>query len=251
MRRARSNRGSVDDYQGSAGATSRQFLGRRISDNHTAVTLVDMPLLCEQSSEILENIVDEMDWREDLLSLALTCTLLCDTIIPSHLSYRRVVVSIFFRPFFEHIAARPDLASRVRELTVVNTLSNFEIPRVHAFRREYPESCLLFASGYDDKLNIAWKADESGSPRPLDFLAKVNDTLASSLPRLRLLKFHLGGHEPFSPRLPPHSVRDISFEPILAVHHPYLDGFALQSKWPTLEDLSGHAFPTLTSHVSY
>ncbi|KZV62105.1 hypothetical protein PENSPDRAFT_546311, partial [Peniophora sp. CONT] len=66
--------------------------------------------------EILELIVDEVDWREDLLSLALTCARFRDIIIPSHLSYRRVAISIFFRPFFERVVSRPDLASRVREL---------------------------------------------------------------------------------------------------------------------------------------
>ena len=56
-------------------------------------------MLINQPVEILEHIIDEVDERDDLLSLALTCARLRDIIIPSHLSYRRVVISILFQPF--------------------------------------------------------------------------------------------------------------------------------------------------------
>ncbi|KZV72619.1 hypothetical protein PENSPDRAFT_544505, partial [Peniophora sp. CONT] len=67
-------------------------------------------------TELLEHIIDELDWREDLLSLALTCARLRDLIIPSHLAYRRIAVSLRFQPFFDLIQSRPDIAGRVREL---------------------------------------------------------------------------------------------------------------------------------------
>ncbi|KZV72614.1 hypothetical protein PENSPDRAFT_538862, partial [Peniophora sp. CONT] len=66
--------------------------------------------------EMLEHIIDELDGYEDLLSLALTCARLRNVIIPAHISYRRVVVSIYFQPFFDLLMSRPDLAGRVREL---------------------------------------------------------------------------------------------------------------------------------------
>ena len=106
--------------------------------------------MLRQPTEVLEHVVDELDQREDLLSLALTCGRLRDLILPEHLPYRRIVVSVYFKPFFDLILTRSDLAKRVRELTLVNTTSNLVIPRGHSFRRQLTESRLLHESEDED-----------------------------------------------------------------------------------------------------
>lgn len=213
-----------------------------------------MSTLCQQPSEIIELIVNELDWREDLLSLALTCAHFRSIIIPSHLSYRRVVISLDFRPFFEHIAARPDLADRVRELTLLNTQPNLEVPRIHAFRRDYPKSRMLYGSGYDDEDKSAWMNESTGLWRPLDFIKKLDDALAC-LPRLCRLRFHLDDTPKHALRLHLPAFRSqiigLPFERILAVHHPYLQDVALHSRWQGLKDSEGQLFPAATSYVSH
>ncbi|KZV62104.1 hypothetical protein PENSPDRAFT_658396 [Peniophora sp. CONT] len=188
-----------------------------------------MSIICRQPLDVLELIVDEVDWREDLLSLALTCALFHNIIIPSHLAYRRVVISVFFRPFFEQIVPRPDLARRVRELTLVNTLPTFEVPREHAFRRHYPESRLLYASGYDDESKSVWADAGDGLRRSFEYFTKLDGTL-SALRRLRRLEFR-------------GSLKRLPFERILAAHHPYLDAIALGSGRQSVHDSEGHLFP--------
>ncbi|VDC07194.1 unnamed protein product [Peniophora sp. CBMAI 1063] len=205
-----------------------------------------MSSLCRQPFDILEHIVNEIDWREDLLSLALTCTRLSRIIIPTHLQYRRVIISIFFGPFFEHIATRPDLAARVRELTLVSTDAAFEIPRVHAFRREYPESRLLFASHHNDEYKRARLDDTTGPWRPLGLIEKLDDALAC-LPRLRTLRFHLDDTHPYTLRQDVFRCV-IPFERILAVHHPYLEDVAVQSRLKQLKSSEGAPWPAPTSY---
>ncbi|VDB84732.1 unnamed protein product [Peniophora sp. CBMAI 1063] len=169
-------------------------------------------MLSQQPAEVLECIVDELDGREDLLALALACSRLHNLIIPEHLSYRRVVVSVYFQPFFDLILSRADLARRVRELTIVNTTSNLVVPRGHAFRRQFDETSLL---SEDDEPDAA-AATDVGPRHPLDLPALIEDALRH-LVRLRRLGF-CG------------KIEQLPFDRILAFHHEQLEGLALDSK---------------------
>ncbi|VDB84734.1 unnamed protein product [Peniophora sp. CBMAI 1063] len=135
--------------------------------------------LLEQPLDIIESIIDSIDSREDLLSLALTCARLRDLILKAHLPYRRVVVSIHFKPFLDLMKSRPDLASRVRELMLVRTTLQQTVPRGYAFRRDFPESRLLFASGYDDEFLYSKPLSEMPAlERQVDILDSVGDALS-------------------------------------------------------------------------
>ncbi|VDC07638.1 unnamed protein product [Peniophora sp. CBMAI 1063] len=69
--------------------------------------------------ELLEIVLDLLG-RKDLLSLALTCSPLRDAIIPRHLHFRVIVASEFHAPLWAYLAARPDLARNVHQLTLYN-----------------------------------------------------------------------------------------------------------------------------------
>lgn len=81
--------------------------------NDTASEIRRLPL------ELLEAILDLLA-RKDLLSLALTCSSLRDDIIPRHLHFRVIVASEFHSPLWAFLAARPDLARNVHQLTLYN-----------------------------------------------------------------------------------------------------------------------------------
>ena len=194
-----------------------------------------MSALLQEPIELLERIVDEVDLREDLLSFALTCTRLCGLIIPAHLRYRRVVISLFFRPFFDLVKDRPDLARRVRELTLVNTSQpNIVVPRIHAFRRDFPESRLLFASGYDDEF-LYTNPFKMEADQPFDIRSTLDGVLYC-FSRLRRLRFRGD-----TGRLP--------LERILTFHHDQLVGFSLDRKF-VIDTIGDVPFPLLSSCVS-
>ena len=167
-----------------------------------------MVSLRSQPAELLELIVDEIDRREDLLSLALTCTRLRDHIISTHLPYRRVVVSVYFQPFFDLVVARSDLADKVRELIVVGTDSSLVVPRGLAFRGGSYKSRMLYTSEDEDE---PYRADEkTGRLQPLEVLSLAEDALLR-LPRLR----HLGFRG---------SIDRLPLAHIFAVHSARLEG---------------------------
>ncbi|VDC07193.1 unnamed protein product [Peniophora sp. CBMAI 1063] len=190
-----------------------------------------MPILNQQPLEVLMPIIDEIDWREDLLSLALTCSRLYNLIVPSHLPYRRIVVSIYFRPFFEHTSSSPDLANRVRELTLVSTPRDLVVPRVHAFRRVHPESRLLYVSGYDDEYKRQWSRAGTTGASHSGYLERVRNAL-SSMRRLRRITF--SGDDQ---------------ELALAVCHSNLDGLMLSSGGWALHDAQGQPLTTPSSSL--
>ncbi|KAI0064265.1 hypothetical protein BV25DRAFT_1990033 [Artomyces pyxidatus] len=68
--------------------------------------------------DILEHILSQVDSRKDVLSFALTSTLLCDIAIPNHYAYRHVDVAIQDLSIWTHLAERPDRASNVRKLFI-------------------------------------------------------------------------------------------------------------------------------------
>ena len=191
--------------------------------------------MLRQPTEVLEHVVDELDQREDLLSLALTCGRLRDLILPEHLPYRRIVVSVYFKPFFDLILTRSDLAKRVRELTLVNTTSNLVIPRGHSFRRQFTESRLLHESEDEDDSD---RDMDTGLWRTLD-LAAVIETALTHLLRLRRLEFR--GH-----------IEQLSFERILAFHYESLEGLALDSKEGSdaITESSSRSYGSPPAHVS-
>lgn len=184
-----------------------------------------------QPIEVLAFIIDEVDCREDLLSLALTCVRLLGIVIPSHLVYRRVVISLHFQPFYDLIRTRPELAKRVRELTLVHTSPSAVIPRAHAFRREFPESRLLFASGYDDEFLYPELRNDVSQRRPIDIRASLAEALYH-LPRLRRL--HFCGH----------SIAWSSLERVLEHFQGQLDGLSFD------EIVSDAPVPFLHARVS-
>ncbi|VDB84729.1 unnamed protein product [Peniophora sp. CBMAI 1063] len=183
--------------------------------------------------EVLEYLIDGLDRREDLLSFALTCMRLRDIIIPSHLPYRRVVISMYFQPFFDFIRSRPNLAGRVRELTLVNASPYAIIPRAHAFRRKLPESRLLFASGYDDEF-LYDRGYDGIAKRPFDVRSTLDDALFS-LPRLRRLQIR-------------GDTAGLPLERIMAFHHDRLEGFSADRN-SSFEAQGGDPFPLLSSDL--
>ncbi|VDB84728.1 unnamed protein product [Peniophora sp. CBMAI 1063] len=186
-----------------------------------------------QATEVLDHIFDEIDRREDLLSFALTCARLRDIIIASHLPYRRVVISMYFQPFFDLIKARQDLAGRVRELTLVNLHPQVVVPRAHAFRRDFPASRLLFASGYDDEFLYNGNY-ETRARLPFDIRTTLDDALMY-LPRLRCLQFR-------------GDTGKLPLERIITTHHDLLEGFSLDGSY-LVRAPGDTPFPLLTSDL--
>ena len=112
--------------------------------------------MLRQPTEVLEHVVDELDQREDLLSLALTCGRLRDLILAEHLPYRRIVVSVYFKPFFDLILTRSDLAKRVRELYTMHEIKTrlLRASRARSYSKESAKTkdCtqLLWPDRYDN-----------------------------------------------------------------------------------------------------
>ena len=70
--------------------------------------------------ELQLRIIDEIDERTDLLALALTCRALHRTITPAHLALHDLILSRTHTGLWTD-ALQPNLATRVRALTLVNT----------------------------------------------------------------------------------------------------------------------------------
>ncbi|KAI0297986.1 hypothetical protein BC826DRAFT_907371, partial [Russula brevipes] len=67
--------------------------------------------------DILEHLVESLD-RPDLLSLALSCSTWKHIVIPRHLEYREISLSVDHHDVWKHLAERPSLAANVRRLVI-------------------------------------------------------------------------------------------------------------------------------------
>ena len=76
------------------------------------------PSLLRLPIDTLELIAEWLDDRPDLLSLALTCSTWKNIIIPRHLEYREISLSVEHLSIWRHLAERPSLASNVRRLVI-------------------------------------------------------------------------------------------------------------------------------------
>lgn len=74
-------------------------------------------LLLRLPFDILEHILESLE-RPDLLSLALSCSTWKNIIIPHHLEYREIYISIDHHSVWRHLAERPSLAANVRKLVI-------------------------------------------------------------------------------------------------------------------------------------
>ena len=72
--------------------------------------MISLPL------EILEEIASYIEFHSDLVSLALTCTVWNQLIIPAHTEYRIIRVRGKMMSMWAHLARRSDLARNIREI---------------------------------------------------------------------------------------------------------------------------------------
>ncbi|KAH8986582.1 hypothetical protein EDB92DRAFT_1242075 [Lactarius akahatsu] len=86
-------------------------------------------LLLRLPLDTLELIAEALDDRPDLLSLALTCSTWKSIIIPRHLEYREILLSVDHLSIWKHLAERPSLAANVRRLVISD--SEFYHPGVY------------------------------------------------------------------------------------------------------------------------
>jgi len=67
--------------------------------------------------DVLEHIIQTLD-RQDLLALALSCSTWKDIIIPRHIQYREISLSVDHHWIWKHLSERPSLAANVRRLAI-------------------------------------------------------------------------------------------------------------------------------------
>ncbi|KAI0031971.1 hypothetical protein K488DRAFT_70991 [Vararia minispora EC-137] len=79
---------------------------------------MSIPHFIDLFPELLEIVLDNIDARRDLLSLALSCTRFSAVIIPERLNHHTIVASPYHAPLWAHLAANPRLARYVHSLTV-------------------------------------------------------------------------------------------------------------------------------------
>ncbi|KDQ55071.1 hypothetical protein JAAARDRAFT_134183 [Jaapia argillacea MUCL 33604] len=75
------------------------------------------PLL-ELPSELIDAVIDFVDEHSDVLALALTCHLFNAILIPDHLRYRKISISLPHLDILQDLISRPALALNVRCLIV-------------------------------------------------------------------------------------------------------------------------------------
>jgi hypothetical protein len=74
-------------------------------------------LLLRLPFDILEHLLESLE-LPDLLSLALSCSTWKNIIVPHHLEYREISMSIDHHSIWRHLAERPSLAANVRRLVI-------------------------------------------------------------------------------------------------------------------------------------
>ena len=100
--------------------------------------------------DVLEHVVESLD-RRDLLSLALTCLAWKDIIIPRHLEYREISLSVDHYSIWKHLAERPSLAANVRRLVISDSEfyhSGLSFPVISCFRWQIPTTLVPPWSGF-------------------------------------------------------------------------------------------------------
>lgn len=79
-----------------------------------------MLYLLEIPEELLELILLSLQSPKDLLHLALTCNILFDKIIPSHLNYIDISTDLHNSTFWETLGSCPKLTKRLRRLEILD-----------------------------------------------------------------------------------------------------------------------------------
>ena len=100
----------------SARRDSPSLFGQSSCSARTPLTTM-CALLLRLPFDILEHLVESLE-RPDLLSLALSCSTWKNIIMPHHLEYREISMSIDHHSIWRHLAARPSLAANVRKLVI-------------------------------------------------------------------------------------------------------------------------------------
>ena len=98
------------------------------------VSLIRLPF------DVLEHVIETLD-RQDLLSLALSCSTWRDIIIPRHLQYREISLSVDHHGIWKHLAERPSLAANVRRLAISDPewyQPGLSFPVISCFRWQIP-----------------------------------------------------------------------------------------------------------------
>ena len=92
--------------------------------------------------DVLEHVIETLD-RRDLLSLALSCSTWKDIIIPQHLEYREIFLSVDHHWVWKHLAERPSLAANVRRLAISDSEwyhPGLSFPVINCFRWQIPST---------------------------------------------------------------------------------------------------------------
>lgn len=97
-------------------------------------------LLLRLPFDILDHLVESLE-RPELLSLALSCSTWKNIIIPYHLEYREISLSVDHHSVWRHLAERPSLAANVRKLVITEPDSYYptlSFMPVNCFRWQVP-----------------------------------------------------------------------------------------------------------------
>ena len=132
-------------------------------------------LLLHLPQDTLELIAEALDDRPDLLSLALTCSTWKCIIIPRHLEYREILLSVDHLYIWKHLAERPSLAANVRRLVISD--SEFYHPGIYltpitGSRWQLPATLLSHLPG---------SSSSSNQPSEYPFIALRNMRLLKTL----------------------------------------------------------------------
>jgi hypothetical protein len=106
-------------------------------------------LLLRLPFDILDHLVESLE-RPDLLSLALSCSTWKNIIIPYHLEYREISLSVDHHSIWRHLAERPSLAANVRKLVITEPDSYYptlSFMPVNCFRWQVPTTLVAPFSG--------------------------------------------------------------------------------------------------------
>jgi len=106
-------------------------------------------LLLRLPFDILDHLVETLE-RPDLLSLALSCSTWKNIIIPYHLEYREIFLSVDHHSIWRHLAERPSLAANVRKLVITEPDSYYptlSFMPVNCFRWQVPTTLVPPSSG--------------------------------------------------------------------------------------------------------
>ena len=117
----------------------RRTLGRPVLATRSTTMCA---LLLRLPFDILDHLVETLE-RPDLLSLALSCSTWKDIIIPYHLEYREISLSVDHHTIWRHLAERPSLAANVRKLVITEPDSYYptlSFMPVNCFRWQVPST---------------------------------------------------------------------------------------------------------------